>query len=159
MHITTDSLESLHVLDAAQIHFLDKTNHIAFCMVTLDNRSELADGWLLFCTLWPVTSICIYRSLAKKGPWAEHLTSLPKRGVGALLTVSAFNHERVSTSCLQWLEALGANNWTQNNIQHNHQRLWSRVLMAPNTLNCTMWQWVYCSSRLVLRLPWGCSPH
>ena len=32
--------------------------------------------------------IYIYRSLAKKGPWAEHLTSLPKMGVGALLTVS-----------------------------------------------------------------------
>ena len=37
----------------------------------------------------------------KRAPWAEHLTSLPKRGVGALSTVSAFNHERVPTSCLQ----------------------------------------------------------
>ena len=50
----------------------------------------------------------MYHSLAKKGPWVEHLTSLPKRGVGALLTVSAFNHERVPTSCLQRLEALEA---------------------------------------------------
>ena len=46
----------------------------------------------------------MYRSLAKKGPWAEHLTSQPKKGVGALSTVSAFNHERASTSCLQRLE-------------------------------------------------------
>ena len=44
-------------------------------------------------------------------------------GVGTLLTVSAFNHERAPTSCLQRLEALKANNWTQNNIQRNHQRL------------------------------------
>ena len=29
----------------------------------------------------------VYRSLTKKGPWAEHLTSLPKRGVGDLSTV------------------------------------------------------------------------
>ena len=29
-----------------------------------------------------------YRSLAKEHPWVEHLTSLPKRGVGALLYVS-----------------------------------------------------------------------
>ena len=54
-------------------------------------------------------SECIYRSLAKKGPWAEHLTSLPRRGMGALSTVSAFNHERVPTTCLQRLEALEAN--------------------------------------------------
>ena len=39
----------------------------------------------------------MYHSLAKKGPWVEHLTSLPKRGVGALSTVSAFSHERVPT--------------------------------------------------------------
>ena len=39
--------------------------------------------------------------LPKKGPWAEHLTSPQKRGVGALSTVSAFNHERAPTSCLQ----------------------------------------------------------
>ena len=38
-----------------------------------------------------------------------------KEGVGALSTVSAFNHERAPTSCLQRLEALEANNCTQNN--------------------------------------------
>ena len=78
-----------------------------------------------------------YHSLAKKGPWAEHLTSLPKRGMGALSIVSAFNHERAPTSCLQWLEALEANNCTQNNVQRNHQRLQSRVLTAHNTPNGT----------------------
>ena len=36
----------------------------------------------------------IYCSLTKERPWAEHLTSLPKRGVGTLLSVSAINHER-----------------------------------------------------------------
>ena len=80
----------------------------------------------------------IYRSLAKKGPWTEHLTSLPKRGVGVLLTVSAFNHERAPTSCLQRLEALEANKCTQNNLQRNHQRLRSRVLTAHNTPNGTI---------------------
>ena len=57
-----------------------------------------------------VCCVCVYHSLAKKGPCAEHLASLPRRGVGALSTVSAFNHERVPTSCLQRLEALEANN-------------------------------------------------
>ena len=75
-------------------------------------RTQTQDHWLRWS---------IYCSLPKKGPWAEHLTSLPKRGVGALLTVSTFNHERVPTSCLQWLEALKANNWTQINVQRNHQ--------------------------------------
>ena len=81
---------------------------------------------------------CKYRSLAKKGPWAEHLTSLPKRGVGTLSTVSAFNHERAPMSCLQRLEALEANNWAQNIVQQNRQWLRSRVLTAHNTLHCTM---------------------
>ena len=55
-----------------------------------------------------------YFSLAKKGPWAEHLTSLPKMRMGALSNVSTFNHKRALISCLQRLEA---NNWTQNNVQ------------------------------------------
>ena len=37
-----------------------------------------------------------YFSLMKEYPWAEHLTSPSKRGVGALLSVSAFNHKRAS---------------------------------------------------------------
>ena len=79
-----------------------------------------------------------YHGLLKKGPLAEHRTSLPKRGVGALSTVSAFNHKRTPTSCLQRLEALEANKWTQNNVQRNHQQLRNRVLTAHNTVNGTM---------------------
>ena len=40
-------------------------------------------------------------SLTKERPWVEHLTSPPKRGVGSLLSVSAFNHEKAPMSCLQ----------------------------------------------------------
>ena len=32
------------------------------------------------------------RSLVKECPWAEHLTSLPRKGVGAFLSVSAFSN-------------------------------------------------------------------
>ena len=88
--------------------------------------------------MYDVCQLACYRSLAKKGPWAQHLTSLPKSGVGALSTGSAFNHERVPTSCLQRLEALEANNWTQNNVQRNHQWLRSRVLTAHNNRNGMM---------------------
>ena len=35
-----------------------------------------------------------YRSLTKKHLWPEHLTSLPKRVVGTLSSVSAFDRER-----------------------------------------------------------------
>ena len=38
-------------------------------------------------------TIRIYCNLAKECPQAEHLTSLPKRGVGNLLSVSTFNHK------------------------------------------------------------------
>ena len=38
----------------------------------------------------------------------EHLTRLPKREVGTILSVGTFNHERVSMSCLQCLDALKA---------------------------------------------------
>ena len=31
----------------------------------------------------------------KERPWAEHLTTLSKSGVGTLSSVAAFNHERV----------------------------------------------------------------
>ena len=82
-----------------------------------------------------------YRSLPKECPWAKHLTSLPKKGVGTLSTVSDFNNKKAPTSCLQQIKALEVNNWTQNNIKRNHQRLQSQVLMAHNTLNGTMWRW------------------
>ena len=53
--------------------------------------------------------INMYLSLVKEHPWAEHLTSSSVRGVGALLNLSAFNHERAPMSCLQWLNVLKAN--------------------------------------------------
>ena len=58
----------------------------------------------------------MYRSLAKECSWAEHLTSLPKSGVGTLSDGSAFNHERALKSCLQRLDPLEADNWTNNNV-------------------------------------------
>ena len=79
----------------------------------------------------------LYRSLAKECPWAEHLTSLPRKGVGALSSVSTFNHEGVPMSCLQQLKALEANNSTNNNIQRNHQQLQNRnaLVAAAETTN------------------------
>ena len=56
--------------------------------------------------MWLIDCSCC--SLTKKGSWAEHFTSLPKREVGALSTVSAFNHRKAPTSCLQRLDALEA---------------------------------------------------
>lgn len=41
-----------------------------------------------------------YHNLMKEHPWAEHLASLPKRGVGPQLSASAINHEE-PMSCLQ----------------------------------------------------------
>ena len=42
-----------------------------------------------------------------------------KEGVGTLSNVSTFNHERapIPMSCLQLLNAIEANIWTNNNIQ------------------------------------------
>ena len=79
-----------------------------------EQKSHLSPYTMLALSSLTVTPRCssfhlpIYHSLTKKGPWAEHLTSLPKRDV--LSTVSAFNHERAPTLCLQWLEAFKANN-------------------------------------------------
>ena len=39
-------------------------------------------------------TVYMYHSVAKERPRAEHLTSLPKRRVGAFSCVSAFNHKR-----------------------------------------------------------------
>ena len=71
-----------------------------------------------------------YCSLMKERQWAEHHTNLPKRGVGALLSISAFNHERVPMSCSQLLDTLKA---TNSNVQQNHQRIPSQVLTTHNT--------------------------
>ena len=73
-----------------------------------------------------------YCSLVKECPWAEHLTSLSKRGMGALLIISAFNHKRVPMSCSQLLDTLKA---TKSNVQRNHQQIPSQVLTTHNTLN------------------------
>ena len=50
-----------------------------------------------------------YCSLTKEYPWVEHLTSLPKRGVGTVSSVSAFNHSMTAhVVCLQQLNLLEA---------------------------------------------------
>ena len=49
-------------------------------------------------------------------------------------------------SCSQQLDALKANNWMNNSVQWNQERLQSQVLMAHNILNSTMSPWAWCSS-------------
>ena len=49
----------------------------------------------------------------KEHSWVEHFTSLPKKGVGALLSVVTFSHERTPMWCC--LRALEANSWTNDN--------------------------------------------
>ena len=79
----------------------DEANHVytlimnASISQTLTVHSEL-------CTLAALKLltyyVCVYYcSLTKKSAWAEHLTSLPIREVGTLLTstVSAFNYKTV----------------------------------------------------------------
>ena len=93
---------------------------------------------LLYVTRW-LLRLFMYHSLTKERPWVEHLKSLSKRGMGTLLSVFTFNHERVPMSCLQRLDALEANNWTNNNsVQRSHQRLQTQSLTAHNTLNSTI---------------------
>ena len=103
-----------------------RTLYSSFCMV----RKNTIHGYfnnLCYQIKVVLPSYMLYCSLANERPWAEHLTSPPTRGVGALL--------RVPMSCLQRLNTLEANNWT--NIQQSHQWLQSNVLMARNTLNGT----------------------
>ena len=45
------------------------------------------------------TDIHIYHSLVNERPWMELIPGLPKRGMGALLSVSTFNYERAPMSC------------------------------------------------------------
>ena len=84
--------------------------HIALEAVLLKLHAKLAPGWVLICVnIDPVQEIGPkvgggrsfmrpwynkYCSLMIECPWVEHLTSLPKTGVGTLSSVSAFNHER-----------------------------------------------------------------
>ena len=53
-------------------------------------RTSVESRLLLITEGLPSACIYIvYCSLPKKGPWAEHLISLPKRGVGALSTAAS----------------------------------------------------------------------
>ena len=76
-------------------------------------------------------------SLATEPPLAEHLTSLLKRGVGALLSASTFNHGRVPIYA--YSDSLHTNllkcwtNMTYNTMKP--QILEVHVLKACNTLN------------------------
>ena len=88
---------------------------------------------------------CMYNSLTRECPWAEHLTSLPKRGVGALLSVSAFTTKECPCHAYMPLKQIIGPTITY--VQQNHQRLWSRVLMAHITLNDTMSPQAWCSLR------------
>ena len=59
-----------------------------------------------------------------------------KEGVGALSSVSAFNHKRAPTSCLQWLDAPKLD----NGIKLSHQLPLNQVLTAHNTpMLCVAW--------------------
>ena len=81
--------------------------------------------------LWKSLGTSIYTllySLTKEHPWAGNLTSLPKRGMGALLSVSAFNHEIAPMWHLQQLDTLKTNNLKNNNVQQSHQGPRSQVL-------------------------------
>ena len=73
-----------------------------------------------------------YCSLMKERPWPEHLTSLSKRGMGTLLSVSAFNHKRASMSCLQQLDILKA---TNNNSAVNWHAKAKPVNCLPITVS------------------------
>ena len=62
--------------------------------------------------------VFIYRSLEKDCPWVEHLTSLPKWGLSALLSVSTFNHERAPMYAYSnSLPTNSLNYWTNDNVQ------------------------------------------
>ena len=104
------------------------------------------ETWMfLFILLLIDIQLVTYHSLVKEHPWVEHLTSLPNGGGGgALLSVSAFNHERTPMSCFQRFNPFEANIWTNNNVQWNHHWLRSWVLMGHNS---TMSQWAWCSSQ------------
>ena len=62
--------------------------------------------------------------------------SAKEGGGGSFLGVSIFNYESPPMSCLQWLDASEATNWT----------IWSQVLTAHNTLNSTM-SGIACNAR------------
>ena len=71
----------------------------------------------------------LHCSLTKEHQWAEHLTSLPKWGVGTLSSVSILNHIKIPMLCSQQLNAL----MTNNNIEQKQQHLRSQILMTQHS--------------------------
>ena len=63
------------------------------------------------------------RSLVKEHPWVEAPYTSVKEGVAILSSVSSLTHGRAPMSCLQQLDALEANVWTNNDVQWNNQQL------------------------------------
>ena len=75
-----------------------------------------------------------------------HLKTLPKRMVGTFWVFPDLTTKELPCHvAIQRLNDLEASNWTNNNIQWNHQQFESRVLMAHNTLNGIMspWAWIF----------------
>ena len=103
------------------------------------------------CSAKPIQRLN-YCSLAKECPWAEHLTSLPKRGLGALLSVSTFTTKERPCHVYSKLDDHTANNLRNSSVQWNHQWLRSWVLLAHSTLNGIMSPWAWSSSRCALHL-------
>ena len=76
--------------------------------------------------------VCIYCSLTKECPWAELLTSLPKKGEGAVLSVSTFILTTKDRPCHIYSDLMTSKKILgQNNLQRNHQWLQSQFLTAP----------------------------
>ena len=103
--------------------------------LTLNTHNTVWESWLLTLTVVYLGSntgiyhiIFQYSSLVKERPWAEHLTSLPKRVVGTLVSVSAFNHERAPMYAYYCLEKV--------DVQTN--RVWEllSLLVTPKNLVC-----------------------
>ena len=108
---------------------------------------------------WGRQFTSMYHSLVKEHPLAEHLTSLLKRGVGTLSSVSAFNHKRVPMSCLQQFDALEANNWINRNAQNGA----TSGLSSPDDtqhseqhhISISLWAWCtpLCAPHYLCALP------
>ena len=82
----------------------------------------------------------VYRSLMKEHPWADHLTSLPKKGVGALwvflhLTIKE-RPRHVYRDSMPSKQIIVMYNGTTSGFE---------VLIAHNTLNSNMSPWAWCS--------------
>ena len=111
------------------------------------NCIQCVDGYKKTCLdvghLFKNFQDALYMIIQMSTAWCSTCTHLtgPNRGVGALLCVSTFKHKRAPMSCLHALEA---NNWINNNLQRNHQRLQSLVLMPHTTLwtgTMSLWAW------------------